>query len=96
MEDWETYIGNIRLLANINTNLKASQKIFNEFYNTVIERTKSKKLMKYVDFDINNPKLLNQVNQPILKYETLNNFLFLSDTKSDLNKKNISSVLYTI
>ena len=90
LEDWETYIGNIRLLANINTNLKASQKIFNEFYNTVIERTKSKKLMKYVDFDINNPKLLNQVNQPILKYETLNNFLFLSDTKSDLNKKNIN------
>ena len=32
LEDWETYINNIRLLANINNNLKGSQKVFNDFY----------------------------------------------------------------
>ncbi len=90
LEDWETYINNIRLLASINNNLKGSQKVFNEFYNTVIERTKSKKLMKYVDFDINDTKINKKVNLPILKYDTLNNFIFLSDTKKNLNKKNIN------
>ena len=90
LEDWETYINNIRLLANINNNLKGSQKVFDEFYNTVIERTKSKKLMKYVDFDVTDTKLNKKLNQPILKYDTLNNFVFLSDTKKNLNKQNIN------
>ena len=91
LEDWETYINNIRLLANINNNLKGSQKVFNDFYNTVIERTNSKKLMKYVDFDINDTKIKKKLNQPILKYDTLNNFIFLSDTKKNLNKKSVNS-----
>lgn len=91
LEDWETYIGNIRLLANINKNLKGAQKVFSDFYDIVIERTKSKNLMKYIDFDINDSKLLKKVNQPILKYDTLNNFLFLSDTKNNLNKKSINN-----
>ena len=90
LEDWETYINNIRLLANINNNLKGSQKVFNDFYNTVIERTKSKKLIKYVDFDVTDTKLNKKLNQPILKYDTLNNFVFLSDTKKNLNKQNIN------
>ena len=87
LENWEVYINNIKLLANINLNLIGANKEFSEFYKTIIKRTNSKKMVKYVDFDITDTNLLKKVNQPILKYNTLNKYIFLSETKKRFNNK---------
>lgn len=87
LENWEIYLNNIKLLANINFNFKGANKTFSEFYKRIIKRTKSKNLLKYIDFDIQDLKLLKKVNQPILKYNTLNKYIALSETKKRFNNK---------
>lgn len=89
LENWETYINNVQLLASINKNFNGSNEFFSQFYKTVIEKTKTKKLLKYIDFDITDSKLLTKINQPVLKYDTLSNYMFLSEIKNNFNKKEI-------
>ena len=89
LENWDIYINNIKLLANIKFNFNGANKIFSEFYKIVIERTNAKKILKYIDFDITNKKLLKKVNQPILKYDTLNKYIALSETKKSFDNKTI-------
>lgn len=90
LENWDIYIENIKRLAKINQNLKNANKMFEKFYNLVLEKTDSKKLLKYIDFDLTNDKLLTKINQPILKYNDLHKYINLSETKKDFNKKTVT------
>lgn len=88
LEDFDIYLKNIERAANIiedseylkNTYGKLKEEIFNKI-------NKSKKLQKYIDYNPAKKDVLSKMNQPIIKYKDLHDYLYLSNNIKNINLK---------
>ncbi|MDD5101451.1 MAG: hypothetical protein PHH62_00505 [Endomicrobiaceae bacterium] len=87
--DWN--LSNIKRAAEIQQNDEYIQDLYSNLKETILKRIKnSKKLSKYIEFDLTNDKLLRNINQPILKYNMLHQYIQLADISNKLNTKKIT------
>ncbi|MFA7674917.1 MAG: metallophosphoesterase [Endomicrobiia bacterium] len=91
LEEWNIYLSNIKRAAEIQQNDEYIQDLYSNLKETILKRIKnSKKLSKYIEFDLTNDKLLRNINQPILKYNMLHQYIQLADISNKLNTKKIT------
>lgn len=90
LEDWKTYLSNIKRAAEIQKNKQYTQDLYKKFNKEIHKRiNNSKELSKYAEFDLTNKKLLKRINLPVLKYESLQQYIQLADTSNKFNSKKI-------
>lgn len=94
LEDWDTYLPNARRAANILIEKEYKQKVFAAFEKEIYSKfKKTKKLLTYVGFDVTNPVLLGELKQPVLKYDSLYNYIELSQQMKEIDKNKIQKQL---
>ncbi|MGE4385493.1 MAG: metallophosphoesterase [Endomicrobiaceae bacterium] len=90
LEDWNTYLSNIKRAAEIQKNRNYIQNLYENFNKEIHKKVKnSANLAKYAEFDLSDNKLLKRINMPVLKYESLQQYLQLADTSHKFNSKQI-------
>lgn len=91
LENWKSYIQNIKRAAQIIQDNAYITDTYNDFKNTVYEKIPgSKKLQKYINFDLSNKNFLEDINKPLIKYKDLHKYIFLSDNINKINTKKIN------
>lgn len=91
LENWKTYIQNIQRAAQIMQDNEYITETYNDFKNAVYDKIpNSKKLQKYVNFDLSNGTFLEKINKPVIKYKDLHKYVFFTDTISKINTKKIN------
>ena len=91
LENWNSYISNIKRAAKILQDKDYIQQYYNELkkdlYNNI---SNIKKIEQQVTFNLSDDKLLQKTNQPILKYGELHKYISFSDSLNNINKKRVT------
>ncbi|MDD5020581.1 MAG: metallophosphoesterase [Endomicrobiaceae bacterium] len=94
LENWDTYLSNVKRAGNILAEKEYNRKVFDKFEKEIHSKLKkSKKLLPYIDFDVSNPVLIGELKQPILKYDALYNYVELSQQILEIDKNKVQKEL---
>lgn len=90
LEDWNMYLKNAQKASYILKEKERNLEVFANFEKKIFSKLVSpNSLMKYVDFDISDYKLVDEIKQPVLKYDMLYNYIQLSNSRKKINENKI-------
>lgn len=91
LENWDKYLSNIKRAAQILQDQNYITQTYSAFKEDLYSNISDiKKVKKHINFNLADDKLLNKINQPILKYTELHKYISLSDNINNLNTRKIS------
>jgi len=91
LENWDMYFNNIQRAALILKDKKNKAELFLKFKKALYKKIPyNKKLMKYVDFNLNDFNIISKMNQPILQFDNLQKYYRLSKNNKLLDLKQVT------
>lgn len=79
LEDWNIYSSNLKRASYLLKEKERNLEAFNAFEKKIISKIdNSYNLLKYIYFDVTDYKIFEETKQPVLKYESLYNYMQLS------------------
>jgi len=90
LENWQQYLDNIEKAASILHNKTYKDELYKNFKMVLYKKIPySKTLLKYVDFNITDLKLISKMNQPILQFDSLQRYYHLIKNNNQINLKQV-------
>ena len=90
LENWQQYLNNIEKAASILRNKTYKAKLYKNFRTALYKKIPySKTLLKYVNFNLTDLKLISKMNQPILQFDSLQRYYHLTKNYNQINLKQV-------
>ena len=88
LENFDIYLQNIERAADIIENTDYIKETYTGLKNEIYKKIpKSKILKNFINPELSNNKILSRINQPVIKYKNLHDYLCLTNNIKNLNLK---------
>ena len=90
LENWQQYLDNIERAALILHNKNYKTELYKNFKTVLYKKIPyCKTLLKYVNFNLTDLKLISKMNQPILQFDSLQKYYRLTKNNNQINLKQL-------
>lgn len=86
LENWQQYLNNIEKASLILYNKTYKAELYKKFKTSLYKKIPySRTLLKYVNFNITDLKLISKMNQPILQFDSLQKYYHITKNNKQIN-----------